>query len=179
MSTIVRQLVATFHHVVNEKSGNDITIARAKTMISLVSLTWPSTGIVVTPHFITPERIIWKSTIFDSITMGGSFRRDPVGDDASIIIDDDEPKELIMLDEMCECASFIPLFGRQQLKRFNLTLAALFLHKASEAPLPLPGSEPSQTFHCADEYRQLHEWLKDHGVITSDGLWQVIGGKGF
>ena len=109
--------------------------------------------------------------------MGGSFRRDPVGDDASIIVDDDEPKELIMLDEMRDCASFIPLFGRQRLERFNLALATLFLCKASDTPLPLPGSEPSQTFRCADEYRQLYEWLVDHGAITSDGLWLPIGRK--
>lgn len=174
MITIVNQLITTFHHVVNEKSGNDITIARAKTMIALVSLTWPRTRIVATPHFITASRVAWESDAFDSIIMGGSFRRDPVGDDASIIIDDDEPKELTMLDEMRECASFIPMFGRQRLSRFNLTLAELFSCKANGALLPLPGSEPSQAFHCEDEYRKLHEWLLGHGAINSNGQWNVI-----
>ena len=171
MSLLTLKLVTTFHHVVREQSGNDVTIARAKAMIALVSLTWPALDIVVIPHFIKTGRVMWKSDAFDSMTMGGSFRRDPVGDDASIIIDDDEPIELVMLDEMRACASFIPLFGRQRLERFNLTLAGIFTHKANGTPLPLPGSAASQAFHCEVEYRRLHQWLADHRTITPDGEW--------
>lgn len=169
------QLVTTFHHVIREESGNDVTMARAKAMVALASLTWPL-GIVVTPHFINAGRVMWKSDAFDTVTMGGSFRRDPVGDDASIIIDDEEAKELVMLDEMRECASFIPLFGRQRLERFNLTLAGIFTHRANGTPLPRPGSGASEAFTCEAEYRQLYEWLSDHGTITPEGEWLAAVG---
>jgi len=172
VSLLTHQLITTFHHVIRERSGNDVTIGRAKTMVALASITWPSLGIVVIPHFINPGRMMWQSADFDSISEGSTFRRDPVGDDASIIIDDDEPPQLALLDEMGECASFIPLFGRQRLERFNLTLATIFSHKANGTPLPLPGSEASQVFHCEAEYRRLHEWLAAHGAITRDGRWQ-------
>jgi hypothetical protein len=173
VNTFVNRLITTFHHVVSEQSGNDVTVARAKTMIALASLTWPRIGIAVTPQFITPRRMIWQSAAFDAVAMGGSFRRDPVGDDASIIIDDDEPKELVMLDEMRACASFIPLFGRQRLERFNITLAELFPYRENGTPLPLPGSGHFHRFHCEDEYRRLHAWLIDNGAISPDGEWQV------
>ncbi|RPH75366.1 hypothetical protein EHM76_01825 [bacterium] len=172
---LTHRLITTFHYVVREQSGNDVTIARAKTMIALASLTWPSLGIVVTPFYITPGRLTWKSEAFESVMLGGGFRRDPVGDDASIIIDDYDPDQLIMLDKMQDCAGFIPLFGRQRLERFNLTLAELFLRKTSGAALPLPGSEESRAFNSEDHYRRLYEWLVSHGAITSDGQWQSAG----
>jgi len=174
MNSRIVQMIATFHHVVNEQSGNDITIARAKTMVALVSLTWPHIGIVVTPYYITPSRVAWKCEAFDSVSMGGSFRRDPVGDDASIIIDDDEPRELVMLDEMRECALFIPLFGRQRLERFNFTLDGLFSSRSSDTNLALPGKEQRPTFKYADEFRRLREWLVHHGAITPDGKWPQV-----
>src|SRR5262245_49610709 len=117
------QLIASFHYVVGEQTGSDLTVARAKTMIALASLTWPALNITVTHVPITPERMTWNSDGFGMINASASFRRDPVGDDAPIIIDDVEEDQLIQLDKMRECASIIPLFGRQRLERFNITLA--------------------------------------------------------
>lgn len=174
MSATTLQLITTFHHVIREQTGNDVTIARAKTMVALASLTWPTLGIVVTPHYVTSVRIIWKSGDFDAMDIGGSFRRDPVGDDASIIIDSDEPKELVMMDEMRACAEFIPLFGRQSLERFNSTLAGLYSRKASGAALPPPGSATSSEFPNEKEYRQLYEWLVAHGAVSPDGGWHTV-----
>jgi hypothetical protein len=171
MNTFIQQLIATFHHIVHEQFGNDITIARAKTMLALTSLTWPSIGIVVIPHEIAPGRMVWKSAAFDSMVMGGSFRRDPIGDHALIIFDEDKPEKLVMFDEMRECALFIPLFGKQRLERFNITLAGLVSSRESGTPLPLSGNEQSQAFPYVEEYRRLHEWLVDHGTITLDGQW--------
>ena len=174
MGMLTLQLITSFHYVVSEQTGNDVTIARAKSMIALASLTWPDLGIVVTPHFINPERMVWQSANFDAVSMGGGFRRDPIGDDASIIIDEYEPDQLIMLERMRECASFIPLFGKQRLERFNLTLAQLYQQKENGTPLPLPGSEASLAFHCESEYRLLHDWLVQHGVIAPDGKWLSV-----
>ncbi len=171
MSELALRLVATFHHVISEQSGNDVTIARAKTMLALAGLTWPSLGIVVTPHYFGQGRMAWKSDAFDSVTMGGSFRRDPVGDDASIIMDDDEPKQLVLVEEMRACAAFIPLFGRQRLERFNLTLAELLARRANGAPLPQPGNGREAEFHCETEYGRLYGWLVEHGALDSDGQW--------
>ena len=171
MGVLTLQLITSFHYVVSEQTGNDVTIARAKTMIALASLTWPELGIVVAPHFINSERVVWKSDDFDSVSLGGGFRRDPIGDDASIIIDEYEEDQLIMLERMRACASFIPLFGRQRLDRFNLTLAQIHQHRAGGAPLPIPGSEAGRAFHCESEYRLLHGWLVEHGVITAEGTW--------
>jgi hypothetical protein len=81
---------------------------------------------------------------------------------------------MLMLDEMRECSTFIPLFGRQSLSRFNLTLAELFSLKSNNTPLPFPGSEPGQFSHCESEYQQLREWLVDHGTISADGQWNGI-----
>jgi hypothetical protein len=172
MGMLTLQLITSFHYVVSEQSGNDVTIARAKTMIALAGLTWPDLGIVVEPHFINSERVVWNSDDFDSVSMGGGFRRDPIGDDASIIIDEYQQDQLIMLERMRECASFIPLFGRQRLDRFNLTLAQIYQHRADGTPLPLPGSEAGRAFHCESEHGQLHGWLVEHGVITAEGTWR-------
>jgi hypothetical protein len=172
------QLITTFYYVVSEQTGNDLTVARAKTMIALASLTWPSLHLAVTPVPITPERLTWKSAGFDKINEGASFRRDPIGDDAPIVMDNVEASELIEIDKMRECATIIPLFGRQRLERFNITLAELFAHQASATPLPLPGSAPSRDFHCEIEYQKLHEWLVGHGIISPDGEWLADGGKG-
>jgi hypothetical protein len=165
-------LITTFHYVVSEQTGNDVTIGRAKTMVALASITWPELEIVVSPHFITPERITWTSEEIDSFSAGSSFRRDPIGDDAPIIIDDVEPDQLVMPDRMRECASIIPLFGRQRLERFNLTLAGLFSYRASDIPLPMPGCAPDPKFPFEPEYRRLHGWLTEHGTITAEGKWR-------
>ncbi len=171
MNTLALQLTTSFHYVISEQSGNDVTIGRAKTMIVLASITWPQVGFEVTPHYITPTRLMWKSAAFDAVDIGGSFRRDPIGDDASIIMDDVDPEQLIMVEEMRECAEFIPLFGRQRIERFNLTLAEILAQKIAAAPLPLPGSEARTVFRNADEYQQLHGWLLRHGVIDPAGEW--------
>ncbi|GFE57382.1 hypothetical protein [Geobacter sp. AOG1] len=174
MSATTLQLITTFHHVIREQTGNDVTIARAKTMVALASLTWPTLGIAIAPHYITAVRIMWKSDDFDAMDIGGSFRRDPVGDDASIIIDSDEQKELVMMDEMRACAEFIPLFGRQSLERFNSTLAGLYSRRANGAALPSPGSASSSEFPNEKEYRQLYEWLVAHGAVSPDGGWRTV-----
>jgi hypothetical protein len=173
VSLLTHQLITTFHHIIRERSGNDVTIARVRSMVALTSLTWPDLCIVVTPYYINPARVMWKSDDIDSFSGCSTFRRDPVGDDASIIIDEDDPKQLVLINEMQECASFIPLFGRQRLERFNLTLAKIFAHKVNGTPLPLPGSEASQSFNCETEYRRLYEWLVGHSAITPDGQWQA------
>lgn len=168
---LILQLITTFHQVVSDKTGNDVSVGRAKAMVALASLTWPDLNIVVTPFFITPERVMWKSADFDSLSLIASFRRDPIGEDASIIIEEIEPDQINMIDEMRDCAEFIPLFGRQRLDRFNLALARMFSYKAGNTPLPLPGSEPEQLVRCETEFRQLYEWLVDHGIITAEGAW--------
>jgi len=170
---ITHRLIATFHHVVSEQSGNDVTINRAKTMVALAALTWPGLGIDVRPHYFSSGRMWWKSDDFDSMNIGGSFRRDPVGDDASIILEDVDPDHFIMLEEMEECASFIPLFGRQSLERFNQTLAELYSHHSNGTPLPLPGSDASRSFTSETEYRRLYQWLVDHGTISPEGKWHA------
>jgi hypothetical protein len=172
---LTHQLIATFHHVICEQTGNDVTIGRAKTMVALASITWPDLEIVVSPHIITPERITWKSDEIDSFSAGASFRRDPVGDDAPIIIENVEADQLTMPDRMRECASIIPLFGRQRLERFNFTLAGIFSHKARNIPLLLPDSAPDREFPYETEYRRLFGWLAGHGAVTADGKWPQIG----
>jgi len=169
-------MIVTFHRVIIEESGNDVTIARTKTMVALVSLTWPDKRIVVSHHITSQGRVLWRSDDFDALSIGGSFRRDPVGDDASLAIDEDETWEMVMLAEMRECAAFIPLFGHQRLERFNRTLAELHNYRANAMPLPQPESEPRTFFPCADEYRRLHEWLLEHGVIAADGAWLAAVG---
>jgi hypothetical protein len=168
---LILQLITTFHQVVSEKTGNDVSIARAKAMVALASLTWPSVNIIVTPTFITPERVMWKSVDFDSLSLIASFRRDPIGEDASIIIEEIEADQIVMVDEMRECADFIPLFGRQKLDHFNLTLARVNLLKAGNLPLPPPGSESGHSIPYEKEYQRLYGWLVDHAVITSHGQW--------
>jgi hypothetical protein len=171
---LILQLITTFHQVVSDKTGNDVSIGRAKTMVALASLTWPELNIVVTPMFITPERVMWKSVDFDSLSLIASFRRDPIGEDAAIVIEEIEPDQIVMIDEMRDCAALIPLFGRQKLDRFNLALARIFSNKESSTLLPLPGSGPEQFVRCETEYRQLYEWLVDHGIISAAGLWIKI-----
>jgi hypothetical protein len=173
---LILQLITTFHQVVSDKTGNDVSIGRAKTMVALASITWPAVNIVVTPFFITPERVMWKSPDFDSLSLIASFRRDPIGEDAAIVIEEIEPDQITMIDEMRECVKIIPLYGRQRLDRFNLALARLFSFKASNNPLPLPGGEPDEFAHCKTEFRQLREWLVDHNIITAEGLWISLEG---
>jgi hypothetical protein len=168
---LILQLITTFHQVVSEKTGNDVSIGRAKAMVALASLTWPAVNIVVTPSFITPERVMWKSVDFDSLSLIASFRRDPIGEDASIIIEEIDSDQITMVDEMRECAEFIPLFGRQRLDHFNLTLARLFSHKANKLPLPPPGSEAAHDIPHEKEYQRLFGWLVDHTVINPEGQW--------
>jgi len=165
------QMIITFHHIISEQSGNDVTIARAKTMVALVSLTWPDKGVVVSHQVTSQGRILWKSEDFDSLSIGGSFRRDPVGDDASLAIDEDEVWEKVMLEEMRECSEFIPLFGRQRLERFNRTLAELHNYRERALSLPEPETEPCPAAFCSDEYNHLYDWLLKHGTITKDGQW--------
>ncbi len=165
-------MIITFHHIISEQSGNDVTIARAKTMVALVSLTWPEKGIVVSHQTTGQGRIIWKSEDFEALSMGGSFRRDPVGDDASLVIDEDEVWEKVMLAEMSECAEFIPLFGRQRLERFNRALAELHNYRSRKASLPLPESDTCPENLNSDEYQQLYDWLLRHETITVDGEWK-------
>lgn len=167
------QMIVTFHRVVNEQTGNDVTIARTKTMVALVSLTWPDKGIAVSYKMISHGRVFWKSEDFDALSIGGSFRRDPVGDDASLVIDEDVPYEMIMLEEMIECASFIPLFGRQKLERFNRTLAEMIGYKEKSVPLPIPGNEEKLTFPYEEEFGKLFGWLAEHQRITVEGVWQT------
>ena len=171
MRMLILQLITTFHQAVSDKTGNDVSIGRAKTMVALATLTWPTLNIFVTPVFITPERVMWKSADFDSLSLIASFRRDPIGEDASIIIEEIEPDQIIMMDEMRECAELIPLFGRQKLDHFNLILARLFSYKTSRCQMPLPGSECRQIFPYEKEYQRLFGWLVDHTVISSDGVW--------
>lgn len=166
-------MIISFHRVVGELTGSDVTIARTKTMVALVSLTWPEKGVIVSCSTTGQGRVFWKSADFDSLSMGGSFRRDPVGDDASLVIDEDEQWDMVMLDEMRECAGFIPLFGRQSLERFNRTLAELFRYRESRAPLPDPGSESAADFSSPEEYGALYGWLQSHGAINSVGEWSV------
>lgn len=165
-------MIVSFHRVVNEQTGNDVTIARTKSMVALVSLTWPEKGIDVSFRTISHGRVFWESADFDSLSIGGSFRRDPVGDDASLVIDDDVPYAMVMVEEMRECASFIPLFGRQKLERFNRTLAEVIGCMKISVSLPVPGHENVQSFPFAEEYRHLFEWLAAHRRITSEGSWQ-------
>lgn len=179
MKIPISRLVATFHYVVNERYSIDVTVARTKAMLALVSLTWPDLGIVVTPHFITPGRLTWQSEVFNVVCMGGSFRRDPVGDDASIILDDDEMKELVMPDEMRACAGFIPMFGRQKMERFNLAVAELFVLKANTTLLPPSGSDSGLAVSNEEEYQRLRDWLVTQGAVTPEGEWvrQLTGGS--
>ncbi|MBE0596450.1 MAG: hypothetical protein IH614_04190 [Desulfuromonadales bacterium] len=172
---ITRQLVTTFHHVVSQQTGNDISIGRAKTMLALAALTWPPLGLVITPHFFSSQRVAWKSDAFEALSIGGTFRRDPVGEDAAIILDNVEPTRLF-LDQMGQCAAFIPLFGRQRLQRFNLTLARIYQQRAQGTALPLPGREARQLFPCETEYRHLFDWLVEHGIISAGGEWQSAAG---
>ena len=171
MNSLVSQLIASFHHAVSDLYSIDVTVARAKAMLALASLTWPELGLVVTPHFISPGRLTWKSEAFDVVNMGGSFRRDPVGDDASIIIEDDETVELVMPDEMCACAEFIPMFGRQKMERFNLAVAELFVLKANNTLLPLCGSDSGLAVSNEEEYQRLRDWLVAQGAVTPEGKW--------
>ena len=171
MNISVSRLVASFHFFVNEQYCIDVTVARAKAMFALASLTWPGLELAVTPHYITPGRLTWKSEAFEAVSMGGSFRRDPVGDDASIIIDDDETEELVMPDEMRACAGFIPMFGRQKLERFNLALAELLRLSANNSPLPSSGSDVGFTSRHEEEHRRLRDWLLKHGAVTPEGEW--------
>lgn len=171
MNPLVLQMVNTFHYVISEESGNDVTIARAKSMIALASLTWPALGIVVTPNIFGQGRMTWRSDDFNSVTMGGAFRRDPVGDDASIIIDHDDQQELVMEQEMRDCAGFIPLFGRQRMERFNMTVAEILEYRNSKTPLPEPDSESNKKFFSEEEYQRLFIWLIEHGVIDNHGNW--------
>lgn len=165
------QMIISFHRVVNEQTGTDVTIARTKTMVALASLTWPETGIVVNYKSGEHGRVFWNSEDFNALSIGGSFRRDPVGDDASLVIDEDESYEMVMLEEMLECASFIPLFGRQKLERFNRTLAGMIDYKEKNVPPPTPGNEDSLVFPYEEEFRKLFGWLAEHERITPEGNW--------
>lgn len=164
-------MIYTFHHIISEQTGNDVTIARTKTLVALISLTWPDKGIVVSYQTTSQGRILWQSADFDALSMGGSFRRDPVGDDASLVVDEDELLEMVMVTELTECAEFIPLFGRQRLERFNRTLAELHSYKNSNTPLPEPEDESCPVLFRSDEYCQLHGWLLQHGTINEAGEW--------
>lgn len=166
-------MIITFHHIISEQSGNDVTIARTKTMVALVSLTWPDKGVVVSHKVTSQGRIIWNSADFDALSMGGGFRRDPVGDDASLVIDEDEVWEKVMLVEMQECSEFIPLFGRQRLERFNRTLAEFHNYKANNSSLPLPETVLCPESLCSEEYARLYDWLRQHRVINEAGEWQI------
>jgi hypothetical protein len=168
---LILQLITTFHQVISDKTGNDVSVGRAKAMVALASLTWPALNIVVTPFFITPERVMWKSADFDSLSLIASFRRDPIGEDASIIIEEIEPDQIFMVKEMQECAAIIPMFGRQKLDHFNLTLAQLFSLKLSNIPLPLPGNESRLHIQYENEFQRLYVWLVDHAVINTEGQW--------
>jgi len=177
VSELASRLVTTFHYVIREQSGNDVTVARAKTMLALANLTWSALAIEVAPHFISQRRMVWKSEAFEAVGMGGSFRRDPVGDDASIIIDEYDPSQFAMTDEMTECASFLPLFGRQALERFNLTLARIYQFKEGGHQLPPPENAPDDQFPCQEEYHQLFGWFQSHGVLDEAGDWQEPCGE--
>lgn len=168
---LILQLITTFHQVISDKTGNDVSVGRAKAMVALASLTWPALNIAVTPYFITPERVMWKSADFDSLSLIASFRRDPIGEDASIIIEEIVPDQITMLKEMQECAAIIPLYGRQKLDHFNLTLAQLFALKSGNIPLPQPGSESRAEITYGNEYQRLYVWLADHAVIDPQGQW--------
>ncbi len=171
----IERLITTFCHAVFEETGSDISLARAKTMVGLASLTWPGWHLEVAPEVTSRGRIVWRSATLDGLNIGGAFRRDPVGDNAPIIIDNIDPEQLVMLEEMRQCAVFIPLFGRQRLDRFDHTLAELFARRAGNLPLPPAGSDGSRDFSCGKEYGLLREWLERHGAIAADGTWRLGG----
>lgn len=174
MNQFFQQMIFTFHHIISEQTGNDVTIARTKTLVALVSLTWPDKGIVVSHQVTSQGRILWQSADFDALSMGGSFRRDPVGDDASLVVDEDEVWEMVMTAELRECAEFIPLFGRQRLERFNRTLSELHNYRHNNISLPLPGDLSCQELFRSDEYPRLHGWLLQHGTINEAGEWRTL-----
>ena len=171
----MQRLILTFHQAVSKATGNDVTIARAKTMIALAALTWPDLGLTVTANRFSRGRISWRSAELDGLSIGGAFRRDPVGEDAPIIIDQVDPEELLHPGRMEECAAFIPLFGRRRLENFDLTLADLHGHRSQGKSLPPPGSAAAGVFTNADEYRGLYDWLAAHGVIDPTGAWRPAG----
>ncbi len=175
MAMLMQRLILTFHQAVSQATGNDVTIARAKTMIALAALTWPELGLEVTANRFSRGRISWRSEELEGLSIGGAFRRDPVGEDAPIIIDQVDPEQLLLPEKMEECAAFIPLFGRRRLETFDLTLADLHDHRSQEKALPAPGSAAAGIFHNADEYRGLHDWLAAHGAIDPTGAWMPAG----
>lgn len=168
---LTQRLILTFHQIISEETGNDVTLARAKTMIALAGLTWPELDLAVTPSRLPRGRIIWRSEDLDSLSIGGAFRRDPVGEDAPIIIDRVDPEDLVMPEKMRECAAFIPLFGRRRLERFDLTLAGIFSCRQSGSALPAPGRAAAGDFPCEQEYGLLYNWLRAHRAIGSVGEW--------
>jgi hypothetical protein len=168
---LTQRLILTFHQIVSEETGNDITLARAKSMVALACLTWPKLELNVTFRQLPRGRIIWRSDDLDSLSIGGAFRRDPVGEDAPIIVDRINPEEIVMPERMRECAAFIPLFGRRRLERFDRTMAQLFTCREKGSDLPAPDSPAAQSFHCGQEYRHLYDWLQGHGTIGASGEW--------
>lgn len=176
--TQIEKLITTFCYAVYEETGSDISLARAKTMVALASLTWPALNIEVSPHCSSRGRIFWCSEELDNLSLGGGFRRDPVGDNAPIIIDNFDPEQFLMPAEMRECAVFIPLFGRHRLERFDHSLAELLARRATGRALPAPDNEESKDFPCENEYRHLFGWLIDHAVISAQGEWLAASAPG-
>jgi hypothetical protein len=176
---LTQRLILTFHQIVSEETGNDVTLARAKTMIALAGLTWPELGLAVTPSRLPRGRIFWRSEELDTLSIGGAFRRDPVGEDAPIIIDRVDPEELVMPEKMRECAAVIPLFGRRRLERFDLTLAEIFSCRQSGSALPAPGSAAAGDFRCEQEYGLLYDWLRAHRAIGALGEWRLAKEEDF
>ncbi len=173
----MKRLILTFHQAVSKATGNDVTIARAKTMIALAALTWPELGLMITANRLSRGRISWRSEELDGLSIGGAFRRDPVGEDAPIIVDRFDPEQVIFPERMDECAAFIPLFGRRRLEYFDLALAELHERRIQGLALPPPETATADPLHQTGEYRGLYDWLAEHGTIDRNGNWRTTDGN--